>query len=87
MYYIYNAFNYCISQAQEGSLRKVFLTLPNLNAQNLTPDQVQSVMQRGGVKLNKQEVTTLFRELDRQKFGKVKLTKILKFIVDNTTEI
>jgi len=44
-------------------------------------------MQRGGVKLNKQEVTTLFRELDRQKFGKVKLTKILKFIVDNTTEI
>jgi hypothetical protein len=70
----------------EGSLRKVFLTIPQLASQLLNGDQVQTVISRAGVRLIRQEIVTLFRVLDPQKTGVVKLTKVLKFIMDNNHE-
>ena len=68
-------------------MKKVFLTIPNLAHQQLNGEQIRVVLQRGGVILNGQEIVTLFRALDPQKSGKLKLTKILRFVVDNTVEI
>ncbi len=53
----------------------------------LNGDQVQTVMQRAGIRLNRQEIVTLFRALDPQKVGTVKLTKVLKFVIDNSVEV
>ena len=54
--------------------------------QHLNAKELQIVFIRAGVHLNDQELVTLFRTLDPRKTGKVKLTRVLKFVVDNVAE-
>jgi len=64
----------------------VFLTIPSLASRFLNQREIQAVMMRAGVSLNNQEVVTIFRALDPKKAGKIKLTRVLKFVVDNQVE-
>ena len=64
----------------------MFLTIPALASRFVTMTELQSIIARAGVYLNNQEVVTVFRTLDSKKAGKVKLTRVLKFVVDNVAE-
>lgn len=73
-------------KANELPIKKVFLTIPSLASRFLNNKEIQSVMARASVSLNNQEVVTIFRALDPKKTGKIKLTRVLKFVVDNQVE-
>ena len=64
-------------------LRKSVLTRPNLNQAYVSPEEVEVIMTRVGVYLGQQEVITLFRNAESKSCKKIKLTKLLKFIIES----
>ena len=69
-------------KAKEEPLRRVLLTTQNLASQMYKYDDVGHLFDVAGCKLVRQEVITVCRELDPKKTGLVKLTQLLKFIMD-----
>jgi hypothetical protein len=63
-------------------IQKVILTYPSLQSKNISVDELETVLVRSGLNLVKQEVYTLFRAVDVFRVGTVKLTKILKYILE-----
>lgn len=65
----------------EEVLTRLILTSPGLSRKEMTYAEVLDFFLRAGTPVVKQEVVTLLRVLDPKKYGSVKLTKILKFIL------
>lgn len=70
-------------RAKKAVLQKVILTLPGLTATMVDVDELFSLLtERGNLDVVKQEVCTLFRAVDAHREGTVKLTKLLKYMMD-----
>lgn len=65
----------------EEVLTRLILTSPGLSRKEMTYAEVLDFFLLAGTPVVKQEVVTLLRVLDPKKFGSVKLTKILKFMM------
>lgn len=63
-------------------IRKVILTLPSLQSRSITVEELEEIFSNCGLELVKQEVYTVFRAIDVFRVGSVKLTKLLKYIID-----
>jgi hypothetical protein len=63
-------------------LKKIILTFPSLQSKIITVEDLESIFAKSGLKLVKQEVYTVFRAVDVLRLGSVKLTKMLKYIMD-----
>jgi hypothetical protein len=61
--------------------RLILLTTPNINAQTMDAENINKLLEKAGIFLNKQEMVTLFRTLDTTKTGTAKLSKILKYLI------
>jgi hypothetical protein len=61
--------------------RLILLTTPNINVQTMDSENINNLLQKAGIFLNKQEMVTLFRNLDTTKTGTAKLSKILKYLM------
>lgn len=61
---------------------RLILTTPGLANRMSTCEDVEKLFARAGLDLVKQEVITLFRVLDPKKTGFIKLTTLLKYLVD-----
>lgn len=86
----------------EPQFKKVCLTMPNLAQAYVTEKDVISMFARIGVKMNKQEVLTVFRQVEmagaaddassvvssptRGGERRIKLTKVLKYILSSNVE-
>lgn len=69
-------------KAKEETIRRVILTTQNLAAQMYKYEEVGNLLATAGCALVKQEVITVCRELDPKRTGLVKLTQLLKFVID-----
>jgi hypothetical protein len=67
---------------REEAIRRVILTTPGLSTTTADYEELKSILGRAGLSLIKQEIVTLFRELDPKRTGTVKVTKLLKFSLD-----
>lgn len=63
-------------------LQRLILTYPGLTAVYVDLPITMEICKRAGLALVKQEVCTIFRQVDSFRKGTIKLTKLLKFIVD-----
>jgi hypothetical protein len=63
-------------------IKKIILTYPGLQSRNITVDDLEELLKRSGLDLVKQEIYTVFRAIDVFRFGTVKMTKALKYIID-----
>jgi hypothetical protein len=63
-------------------IKKIILTSPGLQSRNITVDDLEELLKRSGLDLVKQEIYTVFRAIDVFRFGNVKMTKALKYIID-----
>ena len=63
-------------------IQRLILFTPGLGNKFVDCDEVGDLFQRAGIEVVKQEVVTFFRILDPRKTGMIKLSKVLKFIVD-----
>lgn len=72
-------------KSREQILSRSILTVPGLPVKEVTCDEIDALLQKAGLVVMKQEVKTLFRALNPTKEPTVKLTKILKFIIDQNS--
>lgn len=63
-------------------LQKLVLTYPGLQSRMLDVDELQTITDKAGLNLVKQEVWTLFRAVDTMLAGTVKMTQFLKYVID-----
>lgn len=63
-------------------VQKIILTYPSLQSKNITVEDLEAILVRSGLHLVKQEVYTVFRAVDIFRIGTVKLTKMLKYILE-----
>jgi len=63
-------------------LQRVILTYPSLNTCFIQVEELEKLIERVGLEFEKQEIITLFRTIDTFRAGIIKLTKLLKFIMD-----
>lgn len=73
---------YSISDRQDV-LSHLILTQPGLSSKFVGYDEIAAIFKRAGLNLVKQEIVTLLRVLDPKRSGNIKLTKLLKYIVDH----
>lgn len=70
-------------RARKEIVQRLFLTYPALTSRMLNVDELAEILiDRAGLSLVKQEVCTLFRAVDAQREGSVKMTKMLKYVMD-----
>lgn len=67
---------------KEEAVQRTIVTTQNLANRTCTYDEVDSLFKLAGLALVKQELLTLCRELDQKKTGFVKLTQVLKCVMD-----
>jgi hypothetical protein len=60
---------------------RVILTSPGLTNKIVNPAEVHELFERAGLTMARQEIVTLIRLLDPRKSGKIKLTKLLKYLM------
>ena len=63
-------------------IQRLILTYPGLQQKVINVDELQELLEKAGLNLVKQEVCTVFRSVDPQRTGSVKLTKVLKHTMD-----
>jgi len=63
-------------------LQRVMLTYPGLTSVYLNLPLTQEIFERAGLDMIKQEVCTVFRQVDSLRTGTIKMTKLLRFVVD-----
>jgi len=68
--------------ARKEVLTRLILTTPGLSSLEVALDAVDDLFRRAGLSLVRQQVATVFRTLDLRRTGLVKLTKVLKFLLD-----
>ena len=64
------------------AVKRTILTTQNLTEKIVAYDEVDRLMTLAGLSLVKQEVITVCREIDPKKTGFVKLTQLLKFVME-----
>eukprot|EP01031_Cornospumella_fuschlensis_P026714 gene26714-32282_t len=69
-------------KAKKEALQRIMVTYPNLASRQIDVDALADLLQKSGLSFVKQEVCTLFRAVDTQRTGLVKMTKMLKYIMD-----
>lgn len=70
-------------RARKDIVQRLFLTYPALTSRMLNVDELAEILiDRAGLALVKQEVCTMFRAVDAQREGSVKMTKMLKYVMD-----
>ena len=69
-------------QDKQEVIQKIILTLPGLQNRTIQVDELEEIFNRCGMNLVKQEVYTVFRAVDVFRVGTVKLTKLLKYVLD-----
>jgi hypothetical protein len=67
---------------KEEVISRLILTVPGLARKAINYGYVEAIFKQAGLEIVKQEVVTIFRLLDPKRTGYVKLTKLLKFIMD-----
>jgi len=63
-------------------LQRLFLMYPALANRSMDVSELENILSKSGLALVVQEVHTLFRAVDTFRTGSVKMTKMLKFIMD-----
>jgi Ca2+-binding EF-hand superfamily protein len=64
-------------------VQRLFLTYPALTSRMLdVPELMEILVNKAGLDLVKQEVCTLYRAVDTQREGTIKMTRMLKYIMD-----
>lgn len=63
-------------------IQRLILTYPGLQGKIISVADLQELLEKSGLDLVKQEVCTVFRLVDPQRTGSVKLTKVLKHVMD-----
>ncbi len=69
-------------RAKKEVLQRILLTYPALQSRSLNVEELGTILERAGLDLVAQEVHTVFRTIDPQRSGSVKLTKLLKYTMD-----
>ncbi len=69
-------------KVREAVLTRLILTMPGLSSRSMVINELETLFSRAGLALVRQELVTLFRYLDPLKTSRVKLTKMLKFVMD-----
>lgn len=69
-------------RAKKEVVQRVVLTYPALQTRTVDVAELGEVLERTGLRLVKQEVFTIFRAIDPQRAGTVKMTKLLKYVMD-----
>lgn len=69
-------------KAKKEALKRILVTYPNLASRQIDVDGLGELLQKAGTSFVKQEICTLFRAVDTQRTGIVKMTKVLKYIMD-----
>lgn len=67
---------------KKSIIQRLFLMYPALASRSIDVFELANVLERSGVTLIMQEVYTLFRAVDTFRTGSVKMSKMLKFIMD-----
>lgn len=67
---------------KKSIIQRLFLMYPALATRSMDVFELANLLERAGVALVMQEVYTLFRAVDTFRTGSVKMSKMLKFIVD-----
>ncbi len=70
-------------RSKQEVLSRFILTTPNVQTAYVTYDELFDLLERSGVGAVRQEAMTLGRYLDPSRTGKVKLSKVLKYLMDN----
>lgn len=63
-------------------LKKLILTYPGLASRMMEVDELQTILEKAGLSVVKQEVCTLFRAVDTSLCGSIKMTQFLKYLMD-----
>ena len=67
---------------KKEAIKKVLLLSPGLSTEFLDLTSMQVIFEKANCILLKQEVCTIFRQIDQSRTGSVKMSKLLKFILD-----
>lgn len=67
---------------KKESLQRILITSAGLSSAVLDVNGVEEVLRRADLSLVKQEIVTIFRSLDPVRAGAIKMTKLLKFVMD-----
>lgn len=68
--------------ARKEVLTRILLLAPGLSSKVVGAEELEEFIQRANVPLVKQEVYTFFRAVDTTYAGVVKLTKVLKYVME-----
>ena len=71
-----------LSQHKEV-LKRMILSIPSVQGMTVKYEDLDALFRRAGLNLLKQEVVTLLRVLDPLRLAKVRMTQVLKYIMDN----
>lgn len=70
-------------RARKAVVQRLFLTFPALTSRTLDVLELYEILvEKAGLDMVKQEVCTLFRAVDSQREGVIKMTRMLKYIMD-----
>lgn len=70
-----------VKQKKEA-IKKVLLLSPGLSSEFLDLNSMQAIFDKANCILLKQEVCTIFRQIDLARSGSVKMSKLLRYIID-----
>ena len=60
---------------------RLIVTTPGLANKTVSFEEVDALMRRAGLAMNKQQIMTILRSLDPQRLGSVKMTQVLKMLL------
>jgi hypothetical protein len=67
---------------KKESIKKILLLSPGLSSEYLDLSAMEQIFDKANCVLLKQEVCTIFRQIDQARTGSVKMSKLLKYIMD-----
>jgi hypothetical protein len=73
-----------ILMTKEEILTRLILTTPGLAKKQIQFEDVEELFEKAKMNLVQQQILTLFRLLDPKRNGSIKMTKVLKFLMNLT---